>query len=373
MTERLLVNFFYAPPVGHAIEALHYAFGHHLADPDRDVAVALSAATPVELADWCPFLTASYPVDHPLFDPAPGAPARIPPDWDWIVDDGRRHQPDQRQLFPGMAAYYAASDEQLTARRRRSYVGDPRAGYVPHSALRLDLPAPARARARGLLGGGQAIAVLPAGGGDPALYPLADSWLTVLDALAGAHPGARFVLVGKTVQDGRTVSRIGGGGLDRLRAHRTDPVDAVDLPLVDQLALVEACGVLVSPHSGFGMAALAVGTPWLSIAGGRWFEYFHNRVPFRSVVPDTARFPAYPLFGELPVGTDADGSPRTPSMTGARIAADLDRIVTAAGELLAGTVPYEQALVDYYRDLVPALGGADAIFSIDAVHTAYVS
>jgi len=37
--ERLLVNFFYANPVGHAVEALHYCLGHHLADPTREVSV----------------------------------------------------------------------------------------------------------------------------------------------------------------------------------------------------------------------------------------------------------------------------------------------------------------------------------------------
>ena len=45
MAERLLVNFFYAQPVGHAIEALYYANGHHAADPALEVAVALNAAT----------------------------------------------------------------------------------------------------------------------------------------------------------------------------------------------------------------------------------------------------------------------------------------------------------------------------------------
>jgi hypothetical protein len=180
------------------------------------------------------------------------------------------------------------------------------------------------------------------------------------------------VLLGKQTRDGRTTSSLDPAALDRLRAHRTAPLDAVDLPLADQLALVEACGVLVAPHTGFGMAALAVGTPWLSIAGGRWYEFFHNHVPFRSVVPDTARFPAYSVFGELPVTTDADGAPRTPSMTAARIHADLDRIATAATELLDGTVPYEQALADYYRDLTGALADPTDVFSLDAVHTAYV-
>jgi hypothetical protein len=42
----VLVNFFYAPPVGHAIEALHYCLGHHVADPSREIAVVLNAATP---------------------------------------------------------------------------------------------------------------------------------------------------------------------------------------------------------------------------------------------------------------------------------------------------------------------------------------
>ena len=33
--ESVLVNFVYAPPVGHAIEALHYSLGYHAADPSR--------------------------------------------------------------------------------------------------------------------------------------------------------------------------------------------------------------------------------------------------------------------------------------------------------------------------------------------------
>jgi hypothetical protein len=45
--ERVLVNFFSAHPVGHAIEGLHYALDHHAADPSREVAIALSARTPV--------------------------------------------------------------------------------------------------------------------------------------------------------------------------------------------------------------------------------------------------------------------------------------------------------------------------------------
>jgi hypothetical protein len=67
--ERMLVNFFYAHPVGHAVEALYYCLGHHLADPTRAVAVALNAATPIVLADFCPFVSETYAIDHPLLQP----------------------------------------------------------------------------------------------------------------------------------------------------------------------------------------------------------------------------------------------------------------------------------------------------------------
>jgi len=84
MAERLLVNFFYAHPVGHAIEALHYANGHHAADPGLEVAVALNAATPVELAGYVPSVSAAYAIRHPFLEPCPdSAPAlaAVPRDW----------------------------------------------------------------------------------------------------------------------------------------------------------------------------------------------------------------------------------------------------------------------------------------------------
>ncbi len=57
-------------------------------------------------------------------------------------------------------------------------------------------------------------------------------------------------------------------------------------------------------------------------------------------------------------------------MTRARVRADLDRLVAGARELLAGELTHERALTQYYRDL-RATVGADAIWSIDGVHTAY--
>ena len=372
MAERLLVNFFYAHPVGHAIEALHYANGHHAADPALEVAVALNAATPVELAGYVPSVGAAYAIRHPFLEPCPdSAPAlaAVPRDWTYVADDARRHQPNQLELFPGMRDYYAASDAHLRAARRRGVAGFPPLPYAPHTPLRLELPSAARAAARERLGQDRpALALMPAGGSaDRALYPSLRSWELILDAL----PGFQIVLVGKLRADERSATAFGRDELAALRAHPSAPLDAFDLPLAEQLALVEACDVFLAPHTGFGMAALAVGTPWLALSGGRWFEYFFNHVPFRSVIPDPERYGGFTQFAEPP-RVDDDG-PRIPAMTEARVREDRDRIAAAAHELAGGRVSYEDCLRDHFAALLAAHGGdAAAIWSIDGVHRAYV-
>ncbi|SDN79974.1 hypothetical protein [Geodermatophilus sp. DSM 45219] len=376
MTERFLVDFFYAQQLGHAIEALQYCVGHAAAVPGREVSVLLNAATPTELATWCPAVSAVFPVAAPFLEPDPHARERlagVPRDWDRVVDDTRRHQPFQLDLFPGMRDHYAASDAHLRPRTGRSVVGADRAGYLPHQPVRLDLPVAAREAATRRLGGDARprIAVLPAGSSDPSLYPSVGSWRLVLDALAAAVPGLQLVLLGRLARDERSSTSWGRDDVDALLAHRSHPVDCVDVPLAEQLAVVEACDILLAPHSGFGMAALAVGTPWLALSGGRWFEYWSNSgVPFRSVLPDLQRYPAFSQFDPADVVVDGDDGPRTPSMTRARVREDLDRLVAAARELLAGDLTHEQALRDYHRDLRAAVGG-DAVWSIDGVHAAY--
>ena len=75
----------------------------------------------------------SRPGTHPL---------TLPREWDWVLDDPRRHQSFQTETFAGMRDYYAASDAHLIAREaahRRLRA----ASYLPHQPLRLALePAP---------------------------------------------------------------------------------------------------------------------------------------------------------------------------------------------------------------------------------------
>ena len=96
-------------------------------------------------------------------------------------------------------------------------------------------------------------------------------------------------------------------------------------------------------------------------------------MPFRSVLPDTARYPAFSQFDALAIVDDGADGPRTPSMSRARIREDLDAIAAAAVELVQGSLTYEDALADYFAALLAAhRGDASAIWSIDGVHADYL-
>jgi hypothetical protein len=121
------------------------------------------------------------------------------------------------------------------------------------------------------------------------------------------------------------------------------------------------------------MAALAVGAPWLSIAGNLWPEYYFNSVPFYSVLPDVRRFPAYTGLGPEPGPVDDDG-PRSPSMSRERIQADLDEITEGAARLIERRWPAEEALADHVtRMLALREGRGDRIWSVDSVHRKYLN
>jgi hypothetical protein len=369
--ESVLVNFFYANPIGHAVEAFRYCLGYHRADPGREVSLVLNADSGTGLAPFCPFVERVYPVRYPFIDLPLGHPpaelGHIPRDWDWVVDEPRRYQEWQLASFPGFARYYVDADRHLRAGLGHGPIGLEPPSYVPHRPLRFELPEDARRRAAELLPGRPRIAVLPAGSGPSLAYPSTSSWKRLLGAVCAATGGS-VVLIGKTERDGATTTSL--GDIDRhALVEAAEAIDCFDLPLADELAVLEACDVLLSPHSGMGFTASCVDTPWATISGGRWPEYFFNGVPFRSVLPDPRRFPCYTHETGGPGSgvPDPDGEGRrTPSMSSVRIDEDTERIVAAVAELLDGAVGYEAAMADHARNLVRFYGGdRSKIFSVD--------
>ncbi|WP_158887636.1 glycosyltransferase family 9 protein [Amycolatopsis anabasis] len=375
MSESVLVNFVYAHPVGHAIEALQYCLGYHLADPERRIGLVLNEATPAELARWCPFVHNLYTTRMDMFAPDPRALEGVPRDWDWVVDDPRGWQDVQRAVFPGLAAYYDLARAHFRARAGHHEVGAGGPDYLAGHRLRLTPPREARAAAETLLPAtaGPRIAVLPGGSADRSLYPSVASWRRILRALAARFPDATFCLTGKLADDGRTRTTYSRAELDELRAAVPRCVLALDLPIAEQLAVVDRCDALVSPHSGFGMAALAVGTPWVVLGGNKWPEfYFNPGVPFYSVLPDVERFPCYTAFGPDPEPVEDDG-PRSPSMSAARIESDVDELVEATARIVEGRWDYETAMTDHFRRLTALYDGhTEWMYSVDGVHLPYL-
>src|SRR6476469_1220879 len=373
--ESVLVNFVYCHPVGHAVEALQYSLGYRRADPERRVGVVLLEKTAVERASWCEHIDEGYTVDVDVFEPPRhDVLAHVPAEWDWVVDDPRGHQRWQHDLFPGLAGYYELAAQHFRAGRGHLQVGAPRPSYRPRNRLELKLPGEARRWAAELLpDDGPTIAVLPGGSSPRWRYPSLAGWRSVLSAFAERWPTARFCLVGKLAEDGRTSTTFTREEFAAMAATVPDVAWAVDVPLARQLAAVERCDLFLSPHTGFAFAAMAVGTPWLALAGNDWAEYYFNPgVPFYSVLPDLKRFPSYVMLGNEPDPVEDDG-PRSPSMSAERIAEDLPELLDGATWLLSGEADFESAMRDHFRRLVPLFDGrTDAIFSVDNLHLPYV-
>ena len=373
MPESLLINYMEFANVGHVVEALRYALAYHSADPSRRIGVLLPSNSPLELASLCPFVHGVYPVS-PMLTDLPGSLVEVPRGWDWIVDNPRRHDPVHVAAWDGLDRYFDTTDRELEARLGRGVIGVEPPSYLPHQQLRLQIPTAVREGASALLGGAPVrIAVMPTGSGPRWHYPSTASWQLILHALRERHPGARFCLLGKLRDDGRTRSSLAADELARLAESFPDAIDGVDRPIVQQLALVEACDLFLSPHTGFGMAALAVATPWLTLSGGSWGEYFFNNVPFHSLLPDPERFGPYTPYTAPPMlAADDDGEgPRTPSMSRARISRDLDELLDAATQLIDHRLTYEQALHQHFSRLL-RITDRSHIWTFEGLHRAYV-
>ena len=380
----LLVNYWYAHQVGHALEGLRYALGYFAANPEQRVSLLLNGATAIELAHGSPFLDRVYSVPFRSFMGVEGNPAAslagVPQTWDYVVEN-RRARERPHQAFAGFKAFYDALHAHFQPRHPTGLAGSAPPGYLPHQHLRLEPPAQARLDAREAIGEGRpAISILLAGSSDRCQYPSIASWQLILTALSESYPSSVICLIGKLRDDGRTSSRISRDEVDLLLRVVPRAIDCFDRPLWEQVALIEASDLLVSPHTGFSFAASAVGTPWLVISGGNWHEYFFNGVPVYSVLPDTERYPCFSWGalgpGPLPViDADDDGEgPRTPSMSAARIRDDLPKLMKAAALLIQNRLPYEEALAEYFPRLLAAYGGNHSkIFSFDNIHEQFLS
>jgi hypothetical protein len=303
MARTLLLDFVYYNAVGHTAEALKFAKGFADANPGLEVHFVHGADAPIELVDGCGWIRRAYPVELESTESRARSFAAIPREWDWVVRSGLIEMETSGDGEPGwcetrMLAHLAASRERFRARRGSGLLYPER--QLP-DGLRYRHNAPIRIRvppsATPPPAGSPAICVMLGGSAGYSHYPSIRSWIRILRALEAAFPDCGIHLTGVTRPvGGRTHSTYTPANVATIRRSVPRATALYDVPLWEQVALVERCDAFLSPHTGFAFLAPCVGTPWVAISGGDWPEWFFNDVPFYSALPHD---PGYPHQGGL--------------------------------------------------------------------------
>ncbi len=368
----LLVDWCTWPAVGHVVEGLQVAAAY-AATNRYDVSLMVNSRAATELASCCPWLSQVYRVDPTVPHVPPAAlVAEVPRDWAWVEQTPHRRDTGLLEAFPEWHRLATATREHY----RLSLAEKP--APVAEYPLRLTLPEQDRAEAARIVGDAPlVITVMLSGSGDLNRYPSVGSWSVILQALRGQWPDAAIAVLGRAPTTGGPLLAIGsslGGPAVAGMLAEVGAIDGYDLPLLTQLALVERSGFFLSPHTGFGFLASTVNTPWLTLSGGPWYEYFHNGAPFHSLIPDTRMYTAFlGLYGSV-LHEDTDGSgERDRSMLRERIDGTLPELLDAAKSLLNRERSYEECLAGYFPELLHALHGQrDWITSWGDIHHRYI-
>jgi hypothetical protein len=367
MARRLLINWVYYNPIGHAIEAYRYAQAFRNADPALEIAVALNSTTAIELGACLPGIDAVFPID--LSDFAPGARhhpslARLPRDWDFVFTDPRHDHPMGRD---DLDRCEQALREHLRAGLRNSGWSFPESFPESHlTPLHLQLPPAARMFADRFVSPAARtrISLLLGSGTEPSRTPPTSFWRGLLHALFAEFEDLEVVLIGSLDRRRSATQGISRAEVDSLLAEFPRLRDGFDRGLLNQLALAERCDLHISPHTGMSFAIQCVGTPWLVLSGADVAEYIVNGVPFLCVYPACPRYPCGPWFAP-------EKNPTYPECLALRedsapfpclshqLAPRMPEIIAAARTLVERRISYHECVHRHYQAMLPRLGKRD--------------
>ncbi len=303
MKKKLLLNWVYYPPVGHAVEALKLAKGYSLANKNLDVYLLLNANTPTELADACPWIKKTYSIStDEVFKDGEKAKClqRIPKNWDYISTDNRAGRLVKVSDRPELVKTQEVLHKIFVAKIAKGYVkqnGDNEGSILPAvSNQKITLPIPTKAKTftKKFKHRGPTVVIMLGGAKGLRQSPSVEMWLKICLALEKAIPNLKIYFTGITKSDHhRTFTKdFTLNDIDYLVKHLKNAESAYNIGLWNQIALIEKCDIFLSPHTGFAFLAFLVDTPWLEIATCRWPLYFLNDVPFYSVLPKCNSYPS---------------------------------------------------------------------------------
>ncbi|QQR50550.1 hypothetical protein IPF86_01360 [Candidatus Nomurabacteria bacterium] len=303
MKKKLLLNWLYYRPVGHAIEPLKLAKGYVLANKNLDVYLILNSDSPIEIAKACPWIKKVYAIS--LQEVAKdGIHAisiqKIPKKWDYVSTDNRaRHfNPayDQKDLVKA----HQLLSTYLTAKTAKGYLeqsGPHESSILPIVANpKITLPIPKKAKlfANRFIHKGPKICIMLGGSAGLKQSPSIDMWLKICQALYKSIPNLKIYFTGiSKSSNGRTSTKdFTLDDVDFLIKRLPNAESVYDVGLWNQIAFISKCDVFISPHTGFAFMPPLVGAPWLEIATCRWPAYFFNDMPFYSVLPECGSYPS---------------------------------------------------------------------------------
>ena len=359
MAKTLLVNWVYYRPVGHALEGLKVARNYFEADSDLKISVLLNSEMPCEIGELCPWVEKVYMADvkelaeHGL---AAGCLKKIPAGWDYVVSDDR--------LMHSLASYSdelkAANQVIIQYLQARIWKGNryfPRheqmPPYKPDTEMRFTVPESAREFVGKYRHNGLKICILPAGSNADRIYPEAKWWVKMMQSVTESFPDVRFYITGAKSKSGNRSESytLTGNDISLMISEINNAENCFDIGIVNQVALLEYCDLLISPHSGFAFLAGCVNTPWLALSGARWPEYFYNRIKFYSVLPSCEKYPCYTGMKEVCIAEMKNGNPVI-CMSTKELDGKIPAILDGIKQLMRDDFTYEDSIELYRRNVL---------------------
>lgn len=376
MTKTLLVNWVYYRPVGHALEGLKVARDYFEAERELKISVLLNSEMPYEIGALCPWIEKAYTVDvKELAENGLQAKCleKIPANWDFVVSDDR--------LMHSLNSY---SEELKSANQiiikylqAKKWKGNrffPQHDDMPpikfDTEMRLDVPEYAKKFISKYSHDGLKIGILPAGSNADKIYPEAKWWVRMMKSVTNSYPEVRFYLIGAKSKTGnRSESYTFSEDDINLILNETENIEnCFDIGIINQVALLEYCDILISPHTGFAFLASCVNTPWLSLSGARWPEYFYNHIRFYSVLPSCKKYPCYTGMKSECVTEMEKGNPVI-CMSTTELDKQIPEIINGIKLLLVEGFTYKDSIELYSRNVLNGGYPLDNFWTFDGSFT----
>ena len=358
MAKTLLVNWVYYRPVGHALEGFKVARDYFEVNRDFKISVLLNSEMPYEIGALCPWIDKVYIADvKELAEYGMSAKClkSIPPIWDFVVSDDRLvHSYDSysEELKSANQTILEFLQAEIWKGNRLFPQGENMPQIKFDTEMRFVVPESAREFIREYKHNGLKICILPAGSNADRIYPEANWWVKMMESVTRNFPNVRFYMTGAKNKNGnRSESYTFSEDNIKLILKEVDNVEnCFDIGIINQIALLEYCDLLISPHSGFAFLAGGVNTPWLTISGARWPEYFFNHIKFYSVLPSCKKYPCYTGMKVKCTDEMKNGNPVI-CMSTKNLDKKIHEIITAIKKLRDDNFNYQDS-IELYREKV---------------------